>query len=97
MWDFEQLRDYIFKHLDETITDPLERIQVADALEFEQWVIPAMAQLCKREAPLSAMEGASLGFHRFAEVCRLREHPRKRYEVSKYEEWLKKPGVKKGW
>ncbi|KAG8923895.1 hypothetical protein FRC00_005726 [Tulasnella sp. 408] len=90
MWDFEHLRDYIFKHLDTTITDPFERIQVADALGFEQWVIPAMAQLCNREAPLTAVDGARLGLYRFAEVCRLREHPRERYEVSKYEEWLKK-------
>ncbi|KAG8925895.1 hypothetical protein FRC01_009573, partial [Tulasnella sp. 417] len=35
MWDFEQLRDYIFKHLNASITDPFERIEFADALGFD--------------------------------------------------------------
>ncbi|KIO30409.1 hypothetical protein M407DRAFT_20476 [Tulasnella calospora MUT 4182] len=93
MWEFEQLRDYIFKHLNASIADPFERIEFADALGFEQWVIPALAQLCNREAALTAAEGARLGFDRFAIVCRQREDRRTRHQVLEYENRLKQPVV----
>lgn len=93
MWEFEQLRDYIFKHLNASITDPFERIEFADALGFGQWVVPALAQLCNREAALTAAEGARLGFDRFATVCRQREAPRHRYQVSEYENRLNQAAI----
>ncbi|KIO30408.1 hypothetical protein M407DRAFT_20475 [Tulasnella calospora MUT 4182] len=93
MWEFEQLRDYILKHLNKSITDPLKRIEIADDLGIDQWIAPALAQLCNREAPLTPAEGVRLGFKRFAEVSRLREHPRQRFQVSEYEKWLNKRAV----
>lgn len=90
MWEFEQLRDYIFKHLDESITDPFTRLDAAEVLGLDQWIAPALAQLCHRQASLTAAEGKRLGFKRFAEVCRLREHNRPRFAVSEYEKWLNK-------
>ncbi|KAG8933220.1 hypothetical protein FRC01_010371 [Tulasnella sp. 417] len=94
MWDFEQLRDYIFKHLDEsTSSDPLKRIEIADLLGFDQWIAPALAQLCHRKEYITPMDGVRLGFNRFAEVCRLREHPRQRFAASEYEKWLDKETI----
>lgn len=90
MWEFEQLRDYIFKHLNTSITNPFDRIEYADALGFSQWVAPALCELCTRDAALTAAEGARLGFARFAEVSRLRETGRSKYNVTQYDGWLKK-------
>ncbi|KAG8912069.1 hypothetical protein FRC00_005329 [Tulasnella sp. 408] len=95
MWEFEQLGDYIFKHLDESITDAFTRIHIADVLGLDQWIAPALAQLCHREASLTAAEGERLGFKRFAEVCRLREHVRQQFPVSNYERWLNKERILK--
>ncbi|KAG8912070.1 hypothetical protein FRC00_005330 [Tulasnella sp. 408] len=90
MWEFEQLRDHILKHLDESITDPFTRIDIADVLGLDQWIAPALAQLCRREAALTAAEGERLGFKRLTEVCRLREYYRRQYALSDYEKWLNK-------
>ncbi|KAG9016334.1 hypothetical protein FRB90_003265 [Tulasnella sp. 427] len=90
MWEFEQVREFIFKHLEASITDPFERIEFADALGVGRWVVPALAQLCFRDASLTAAEGARLGFERFALVCRMRETPRTRQNVNQYEASLNK-------
>ncbi|KAG8923894.1 hypothetical protein FRC00_005725 [Tulasnella sp. 408] len=90
MWEFEQLRDHTFKHLDESITDPFTRIDIADVLGLDRWIAPALAQLCRRETALTAAEGERLGFKRLTEVCRLREHPRQQFPLSDYEKWLNK-------
>lgn len=90
MWEFERLGDYIFKHLEKLITNPFTRIDIADVLRLDQWIALALAQLCHRQAALTAAQGERLGFQRFAEVCRLREHIRRRFAVSEYEKWLNK-------
>lgn len=93
MWEFEQLSDYLFKYLDKSITDPFTRIAVADIIGLDQWIAPALAQLCYRKTALTAAEGERLGFNRFAEVCRLREHVRHRFAVSDYEKLLNKERI----
>lgn len=93
MWEFDQLRDYIYKHLDKSVKDPLPRIEYADALDFENWIVPALAQLCNRTEVLTAEEGARLGLARFAEVCKHRERGRSRSNPSDYENWIDKSVV----
>ncbi|KAG8944475.1 hypothetical protein FRC04_001787 [Tulasnella sp. 424] len=92
IWEFEHVREHIYKHLDETIKDPVERIEYADILGFSQWVAPALIELCMRTAALTAAEGARLGFVRFAEVCRVREMGMSRngYDATQYDGWLNK-------
>lgn len=96
MWEFDQLRDYIYRYLDKSIRDPLPRIEYADLLGFESWILPALALLCQRENPLTPEEGARLGIVRFAEVCKHRERNRSRYNPSDYEGWIDKSVVLKG-
>lgn len=93
MWDFDLLRDYIFKHLDKSVKEPIPRIEYADLLGFENWIVPALAQLCQRSEPLTAEEGARLGLARFAEVCKHRERGRDRSNPSDYEKWIDKSVV----
>ncbi|KAG8999049.1 hypothetical protein FRB90_012168 [Tulasnella sp. 427] len=90
MWEFDQLRDYIYKHIDKTVKDPLDRVEYADMLGLEDWIVPALAQLCRRDEPLTPQEGARLGIVRFSEVCKQRERNRSRYEVSDYAEKINK-------
>ncbi|KAG8944474.1 hypothetical protein FRC04_001786 [Tulasnella sp. 424] len=90
MWEFEHVREYIYKHLDVSITDPFERIEYADALGFSQWVAPALCNLCTRDAAFTAAEGGRLGLVRFAELCRLREMNRPKYNTTQYDGWLNK-------
>ncbi|KAG8940992.1 hypothetical protein FRC04_004848 [Tulasnella sp. 424] len=96
MWEFDQLRDYIHKNLDDAIKDPLPRIECADLFGFENWIVPALAQLCQRDNPLTPEEGARLGIFRFAEVCKQRERNRSRYNPSDYESWIDRSVVLKG-
>ncbi|KAG8910708.1 hypothetical protein FRC00_007686 [Tulasnella sp. 408] len=95
MWDFDLLRDYIFKHLDQSVKEPFPRIEYADLLGFENWIVPALAKLCQRTEPLTAQEGAKLGLARFAEVCKQRERGRDRSNPSDYEKWIDKAVVLK--
>lgn len=88
MWEFEQLRDYIFKFLDKSVEDPFERIEFADMLGVEMWIIPALAQICHRDKALTVEEGKRLGFARLVKVCKQRERDRPQYEISDYETWL---------
>ncbi|KAG8918127.1 hypothetical protein FRC01_002037 [Tulasnella sp. 417] len=93
MWDFAQLRDYIFKHLDKSVKDPVPRIEYADLLGFEDWIVPALARLCERSEPLTIEEGMRLGIARFAEVCKHRERGRDLSNPSEYEKWIDKSVV----
>ncbi|KAG8940993.1 hypothetical protein FRC04_004849 [Tulasnella sp. 424] len=90
MWEFEQLRDYIFKFLDKSVKDPFERIEFADMLGVETWIIPALAEICRRDKTLTVEEGTRLGFTRLLQVCKQRERGRSQYEISDYETWLGK-------
>lgn len=85
MWQFDQVCDYIYKHLDESVVDPFERLDYADELGFESWILPALAELCRRSEPLNAREGARLGHSRLAEVHRHREYGRREQDVSTYQ------------
>lgn len=89
MWEFEQVHNYIYKYLDELVKDPFERIEMADCLGLKDWIAPALAQLCLRDAPLTASEGAKLGIDRFANLCRTRESGRYRYDQTWYEGQMK--------
>ncbi|KAG9048411.1 hypothetical protein FS837_012925 [Tulasnella sp. UAMH 9824] len=89
MWEFEQVHNYICKYLDELVKDPFERIELADCLGLKEWVAPALVQLCMRDAPLTASEGARLGIDRFANVCRTRETGRTLYDLNFYEGQMK--------
>ncbi|KAG8918128.1 hypothetical protein FRC01_002038 [Tulasnella sp. 417] len=88
MWEFEQLRDYILKFLDRSVKDPFERIEFADMLGVEAWIIPALAQICQRSNALNVEEAAKLGYARLVKVCKQRERRRSAYEISDYETWL---------
>ncbi|KAG8910707.1 hypothetical protein FRC00_007685 [Tulasnella sp. 408] len=91
MWEFEQLRDYIFKFLDQSVKDPFERVEFADMLGVEAWIIPALAQICQRTNPLTVEEATRLGYARLIKVCKQREKGRPAYEISDYETWLGEP------
>ena len=71
----------------------MHRIEYAAALEFDNWIVPALAQLCNRNQCLTAEEGARLGLARFAEVCKQRELGRRQYNPSDYESWIDKSAV----
>ncbi|KIO18924.1 hypothetical protein M407DRAFT_246351 [Tulasnella calospora MUT 4182] len=88
MWEFEQLRDYIFRFLDKSVKDPFERLEFADMLGVEAWIIPALAEICQRSNSLTVEEGARLGYARLVKVCQQRERGRSGYEVSDYVTWL---------
>lgn len=90
IWEFDQLRDYIYKQLDNSVKEPILRIKCADLLGLENWIAPAFAELCRRAQSLTAEEGAMLGLARFAEVCKQRERGRRLYSASEYEVWLDK-------
>lgn len=72
-WGFEHLRTYIIQILDLLAQDPLDRIQIADECGLTEWLHPAYAKLCARDAPLTAEEGRRLGFERFAAIGWIRE------------------------
>ncbi|KAG8967794.1 hypothetical protein FRC05_001890 [Tulasnella sp. 425] len=72
-WGFEHLRTYIIQILDSLAQDPLDRIQIADECGLTEWLHPAYAKLCARDAPLTAEEGRRLGFGRFAALGWIRE------------------------
>ncbi|KAG8944114.1 hypothetical protein FRC04_002152 [Tulasnella sp. 424] len=55
-WGFEHLRTYIIQILDSLAQDPLDRIQIADECGLTEWLHPAYAKLCARDAPLTAEE-----------------------------------------
>lgn len=73
LWGFEQLRVYIIKTMDSIVQDPLDRIQLADQYGLTEWLYPAYAKLCARDASLTAEEGRRLGFERLAALSRIRE------------------------
>lgn len=73
LWGFEQLRAYIIKTVDSIAQDPLDRIQLADQYSLSEGLYPAYAKLCARDASLTAEEGRSLGFERYAGLSRIRE------------------------
>ncbi|KAG8967799.1 hypothetical protein FRC05_001895 [Tulasnella sp. 425] len=73
LWGFEQLRAYIIKTMDSIAQDPSERILVADQCGLTEWLYPAYAKLCARDASLTAEEGRRLGFERLAALSRIRE------------------------
>ncbi|KAG8921499.1 hypothetical protein FRC01_000224, partial [Tulasnella sp. 417] len=73
LWRFEQLRAYIIKNMDSMTRDPFTRIQIADAYGLTDWLHPAYAKLCARDASLTFEEGRRIGFERFAALVKIRE------------------------
>ncbi|KAG8944117.1 hypothetical protein FRC04_002155 [Tulasnella sp. 424] len=59
--------------MDSIAQDPLDRIQLADQCGLSEWLYPAYAKLCARDASLTAEEGRRLGFERYAALSRIRE------------------------
>lgn len=72
-WNFDGVCQFIIQELDFAATDPFDRIRIADECRVPEWLHPALARICARVSPLTAMEGRALGFERFAAVCRIRE------------------------
>ncbi|KIO22961.1 hypothetical protein M407DRAFT_27529 [Tulasnella calospora MUT 4182] len=73
LWRFEQLRAYIIMSMDSIASDPFDRIQVADDCGLTDWLYPAYARLCARDASLTIEEGRRIGFERFAALGKIRE------------------------
>ncbi|KAG8967795.1 hypothetical protein FRC05_001891 [Tulasnella sp. 425] len=73
IWGFGYLRKYIYQILDGLVQDPLDRIELAEERGFREWLHPAYAKLCARDAPLTAEEGGRLGLERFAAIGWIRE------------------------
>ncbi|KIO16895.1 hypothetical protein M407DRAFT_33451 [Tulasnella calospora MUT 4182] len=73
LWRFEQLRAYIIMNIDSMAWDPFDRIQVADDCGLTDWLHPAYARLCARDASLTIEEGRRIGFERFAALVKIRE------------------------
>ncbi|KAG8986603.1 hypothetical protein FRB90_003895 [Tulasnella sp. 427] len=88
MWEFEQVRDYIFKFLDKSVKDPFERLEFADMLGVEAWIIPALAEICSRPQSLTLQEGTRLGYARLIQICQQRDQGRQQYQISDYQTWL---------
>lgn len=53
--------------------DPFDRIQIADDYGLTDWLYPAYAKLCARDASLTFEEGRRIGFERFAVLVKIRE------------------------
>ncbi|KAG8987801.1 hypothetical protein FRB90_003137 [Tulasnella sp. 427] len=88
MWEFEEIRDYIYKFRDKSVKDPFERLEFADMLGVEAWIIPALAEICSRPQSLTLQEGTRLGYARLIQVCQQRDQGRQQYQISDYQTWL---------
>ncbi|KAG8944130.1 hypothetical protein FRC04_002168 [Tulasnella sp. 424] len=78
MWNFEDLRNDIISHVNQTISDasPLDRIDASLKCRVEEWLHPAYQVLCERGTGLTNEEAEHLGLGRAAAIWRIRESRR---------------------
>ncbi|KAG8700089.1 hypothetical protein FRC08_004930 [Ceratobasidium sp. 394] len=77
MWDFADLCAYL-KPLAERALSDVDKVVFAREFKVAEWLAPAHAKLCLREAKITTQEAAKLGLDSLLFISRFREeHPRK--------------------
>ncbi|KAI0315218.1 hypothetical protein OF83DRAFT_1085123 [Amylostereum chailletii] len=71
-WEFDSLRRFAIERLDALVT-PFERLDLARSYKVKGWVLPALVSLCKRTAPLRAVEISKMKPYDIQVVTTVRE------------------------
>jgi hypothetical protein len=73
LWQMAAARDEAIQHLSVLVADPSERLALADKHDVGAWVVPALAELVHRAAPIRADDVGRIGLARMLKVVELRE------------------------
>ncbi|KAI0315207.1 hypothetical protein OF83DRAFT_1246866 [Amylostereum chailletii] len=72
-WSFESIRDLAIERLDSLLVDPLKRLTLARMFGVEDWIKPALTDLCARQTPLDAEDIEKMEARDVALVSAVRE------------------------
>lgn len=77
LWEFERVRDFIVKRVQETGT-LAEQIVTARRLDMQDWCWDVCAKICQRREPLTLIEAQRLGLEDTVRISGVRERRRAR-------------------